>query len=59
MNISHKMILTTTPLEQLTGSELHALPEPTPTTLMGLQSRPMGTAKPLRTTAIELNAAMP
>ena len=37
--------LTTTPLEQETVVLLHSEPEPTPTTLMGLQSNPRATSR--------------
>ena len=42
--------LTTMPLEQLTDVPEQALPEPTPTTVMGLQSRPSVTVRSSRTT---------
>ena len=51
--------LTMTPLEQLTGLEEHAEPEPTPTTLMGLQSRPSATSRSSSTTPMDFKSAVP
>ena len=51
--------LTTRPLEQETVVPLHSLPEPTPTTLMGLQVRPRRTFRSERLTPIALSRAAP
>lgn len=50
---------TMTPLEQLTVVPLHSEPDPTPTTLMGLQSRPSGTLTSCSTTPSRPRRAAP
>ena len=51
--------LTTMPLEQLTVVPEQVLPEPTPMTVMGLQTKPRATSRSSRTTPMLLRRAAP
>ena len=51
--------LTTMPLEQLTVVPEQVFPEPTPITVMGLQTRPRATVRSSKTTPMLLSSAVP